>query len=611
MNLDDLAGKLAKATIRGDELTACCPAHEDRSPSLSATIGHNGAIILHCHAGCPNDAILSALGIDYEDLYDEDRKPPAQQKSTVVRTYDYTDPDGKLLFQVVRMDPKGFRQRQPNGAGGWEWNLKGVTSKPLYHLPDVLRAVDEGHDVWLCEGEKDAERLQVELPDGAVATTIPGGAGKWRDEHTTALAQGFVTIVADNDGPGRAHAELVRTALEGVALSADVVLPATGKDAADHLAAGHGVGEFVPYEPDENIDPAADLDTEEHTSWWPVDLGPLFDGTAVALEPTLFTRDDGQPILYPGKAHAFNGEPESGKSWAALLACVQTVNAGQPVLYIDFEDTAPTVVHRLVALGADPAAVLARFTYISPSDPLWWHDKVTASGLELTELLEDRTFSLAVIDGVTEAMVLHGLDINSNNDVATFYKVLPRRLQREGMATVQIDHVTKAKEGRARGGIGGQHKLAGIDVSFVFDVIAPFGVGRSGAARISIEKDRPGQLRQHAAGRRLAEIHLVNDPTAAKPLTAELRAPDATTQAGDHWMPTLLMRAVSEFIADCNNNGEHPSQNTIEQGVNGKAENVRKAIAELKRLGCVATGVDGRRAYEHTLHRPFDDSVAA
>src|SRR6516225_7435719 len=42
---------------------------------------------------------------------------------TIAETYDYTDKDGKARFQVVRYKPKGFRQRRPNGKGGWIWNL--------------------------------------------------------------------------------------------------------------------------------------------------------------------------------------------------------------------------------------------------------------------------------------------------------------------------------------------------------------------------------------------------------------------------------------------------------------------------------------------------------
>lgn len=645
MNLHELADRLNKATLRGDSLTACCPAHPDNNPSLSATIGNNGGIVLHCHAGCDIDAVLYALDLTPADLYEQpaNGNGNGHRKANIVRTYPYTDAEGTLLFQVVRMDPKGFRQRRPDGSGGWEWNLKGVDSKPLYKLPDVIRAVENVEAIWLCEGEKDAERLQVAIHPQEVATTIPGGAGKWRDEHTETLRGAIVTIVADNDAPGLKHAEQVRAALTGVADLVDVVIPAAGKDAADHLAAGHDLADFIrvpapePHD-DEEPPPHTDADydryadpwdlpppsayeapdatesddedeDDEHTSWWPIDLAPLFDGTAEPLLPSIFERNDGQPLLYPGKAHAFNGEPESGKSWAALLACVQTINTGQNVLYIDFEDTAPTVVARLLALGADPAAVLERFTYMAPADPLWWQQKLTRAGIELAQVLEARGYRLAIIDGVTEAMVLHGLDINSNNDVANFYKILPRRLQRESIATVQIDHVPKSKEGRGRGGIGGQHKLAGIDVSFVFEAIAPFGIGRHGVSKISIEKDRLGQLRQHASGRRIADLHLESDPD-THALLAELRPAEGTPAAGDQWMPTHLMELVSDFIRDCNANGEHPSQRDIEAGVHGKGERIREAISNLVRLGYVGRGLDGRSKFQHTLITPYEEHPA-
>lgn len=41
----------------------------------------------------------------------------------IVATYDYTDAHGELLFQVVRYHPKDFRQRRPDGKGGWVWKL--------------------------------------------------------------------------------------------------------------------------------------------------------------------------------------------------------------------------------------------------------------------------------------------------------------------------------------------------------------------------------------------------------------------------------------------------------------------------------------------------------
>lgn len=350
-------------------------------------------------------------------------------------------------------------------------------------------------------------------------------------------------------------------------------------------------------------------DPVEHTSWWPIDLAELFNGDRELLLPTMFTRTDGQPLLYPGKAHAFNGAPESGKSWAALVACVECINAGRNVLYLDFEDGPETVVSRLLALGASPEAVVKHLHYMSPSEALQWGGKFTKANQDFETFLETADLALAILDGVTEAMGIHGLDINSNNDVAAFYNMLPRRLQRLGITTVNIDHIPKNREGGTRGGIGGQHKLAGIDVSFLFEVTAPFGIGQHGIARIVVEKDRPGQLRQHAEGAkhdRIAEFHLISDPETHE-LDARLEPyPSADGKTGG-FEPTHLMEKVSDFVAECNRNDQYPSQRTIEAGVHGNAAYIRQAIANLVKHGHLQKGGAGRRITEHTIITPFTD----
>ena len=72
-------------------------------------------------------------------------------RSRVVSAYDYRDEGGQLLYQSVRMDPKTFRQRRPNGKGGWIWNVKGVRLV-LYRLTELLKR--ETETVFICEGEK-------------------------------------------------------------------------------------------------------------------------------------------------------------------------------------------------------------------------------------------------------------------------------------------------------------------------------------------------------------------------------------------------------------------------------------------------------------------------
>ncbi|MFL5337462.1 MAG: hypothetical protein ACJ8H8_30885 [Geminicoccaceae bacterium] len=63
----------------------------------------------------------------------------AQPEPRIVETYDYRDEVGGLLFQVVRYEPKAFRQRRPNGLGQWVWNLDGIERVP-YRLPELLAA---------------------------------------------------------------------------------------------------------------------------------------------------------------------------------------------------------------------------------------------------------------------------------------------------------------------------------------------------------------------------------------------------------------------------------------------------------------------------------------
>ncbi len=53
---------------------ARCPAHEDRSPSLSVRETEQGAVLLHCFGGCPSADVLAAVGLEFADLY-PDRTP--------------------------------------------------------------------------------------------------------------------------------------------------------------------------------------------------------------------------------------------------------------------------------------------------------------------------------------------------------------------------------------------------------------------------------------------------------------------------------------------------------------------------------------------------------
>ena len=81
---------------------------------------------------------------------------------------------------------------------------------------------------------------------GAVATTNPGGAGKWLKEYSELLRGSEVRIVADRDKSGIDHARRVARSLEGIAASVEILQAGRGKDASDHLDAGLGLDELEP-----------------------------------------------------------------------------------------------------------------------------------------------------------------------------------------------------------------------------------------------------------------------------------------------------------------------------------------------------------------------------
>ena len=243
------------------------------------------------------------------------------------------------------------------------------------------------------------------------------------------------------------------------------------------------------------------VDNGGGSSWQPVDLARIVANEDQEHPPALLARVDGIRLLYPGKTHAVSGEPESAKGWLAMLASAQALSDGLLVLYADFEDSPATAVARLLALGVEPEAITGRFRYLQPDEPLAGSEAVLDAQLALQP-------DLVVIDGVTEALTLEGLNLNDNAEVAEWLKLLPRRAAKAGAAVVTIDHVVKDREARGRFSIGAQHKLAGVDVAYTLEVVEPFGRGREGHVKVLVRKDRPGFVRQHAHGGRVADMRL-------------------------------------------------------------------------------------------------------
>lgn len=244
--VEKLLAKLPDAKKAGKGWSARCPAHEDRRASLSIVEGDDGRALVKCHAGCKADAICRAIGLSMSDLMPmvdalqasgtfHCNGNRADGRPQIVARYGYRDEADELLLQVVRYEPKGFRQRRPKVGGGWEWSVKGVRSIP-YRLPEFL--AEPMQPVAIVEGEKDVDNL---ARIGVLATCNAGGAGKWTAQHAEFLRDRHVFILPDNDEPGRRHAHQVAMALQSIAASVRIVeLPGLRDkgDVSDWIATG-------------------------------------------------------------------------------------------------------------------------------------------------------------------------------------------------------------------------------------------------------------------------------------------------------------------------------------------------------------------------------------
>ncbi len=137
---------------------------------------------------------------------------------------DYTDASGAVLYRVARWQHGGEKSYSVHRPvpGGWA-SGRGDARRVLYRLPDVLAAVKRGDVLHVVEGEKKAHALRAL---GLVATCNDGGAGKFTREHAESLRGAHRVIVwADNDEPGKAHAEQTARVLREAGVR-DVRLPA-------------------------------------------------------------------------------------------------------------------------------------------------------------------------------------------------------------------------------------------------------------------------------------------------------------------------------------------------------------------------------------------------
>lgn len=252
---------------QGRELFWRCPRHDDHDPSLMVNSRKNCWFCGPCGPGgnwWELAAFLSGRNTDDRQaiVADLQKHGLLTGHERVAETYPYRDEEGQLLFEMERLEPRGFRVRRPNGHGGWISNLKGVR-RVLYRLPEIKNATL----VFLVEGEKDANAL---VAIGLESTTNPLGAGKWLSDYNPSLAGKHVVIIPDADEAGERHALEVARELRPLAASVRMLrLPglAEGGDVSDWLQAGGTSERLLEFLANVCADEAGELDSAT-----PIDL---------------------------------------------------------------------------------------------------------------------------------------------------------------------------------------------------------------------------------------------------------------------------------------------------------------------------------------------------
>ncbi|MFE2457549.1 DnaB-like helicase N-terminal domain-containing protein [Streptomyces sp. NPDC059402] len=392
------------------------------------------------------------------------------------------------------------------------------------------------------------------------------------------------------------------------------VLRATS-DAENKLRSGEGeladVLDFVQEKINRAVEgtgPRTGGDTA--AGWTFSDLGPVLDGTHKPQQPVVGARDDGIGLFYPGRVNGIQGESEAGKSWVALISCLVEINRGNHVAYLDFEDSEAGVVSRLLLIGANPDDIRQLFHYVRPGS--------TPTPAQLRQFIArigDLGPSLIIVDGVTEAMVMMGLELTDNSEVAKFGRMLLRPLADTGAAVVPLDHVVKNNESRGRYALGGVHKLNAVDgVQYMLEAVRPFGINTEGRSRLRIAKDRPAQVRRHALPGGRNPMHWFADlviRSEGEDFASAHLYPPIQHNDDPQETATATDKAAQEeadikdreaAVLDALTNATEPmSKKALEELIPGRASVTRRALTRLVHAGRVLAEKGPRGAALHTL----------
>jgi hypothetical protein len=409
-----------------------------------------------------------------EHGYLEPESRPLNGKSAptlgkLVATYDYTDENDELIFQVVRYEPKTFRQRRRDETGAWSWSVKGVRQVP-YRLPALIEAIANDRTVFIVEGEKDADNLaKWNIP----ATSNAGGAGKWHAEFAELFRGADVVVIPHNDQAGRDHATMVCASLLGVGRQIRCLalpgLPEKG-DVSSWIMDGGTVETFhalVARAPEWSAN--AFVSKFGALRWEQIGTGDVAGLYPWLIEDIIPLNDISMAFGHTGTGKSFNmfdmamcvarGIPFNGRNVEPGLVIYVAAEAGKGFAK---RKIAYAVHHQLHPTDPIPFVLMTK-------RPNFFQDDADVMALiaEITTIAATYQVRLVLIVVDTMSAITQGMDEISGRDQSMVRKRLLMLQEHFGAAVVVVHH--KPKDGNGPRGHGSQS--ADIETTIEFETL--------------------------------------------------------------------------------------------------------------------------------------------
>lgn len=494
LKVEELVEKLDKAASNGkDSWMARCPAHKDRTPSLSITVGSAGQILLHCFAGCSVNEIIGALGIQEADLFPESGKKAKRDGGVKVTAplrlaelalkvglptealVEYGCSDGVIGVQMEYRGEHGrplYSRARLSLEGGQRFRMPpGQTPTPygVWKLDEARKPASPA--LVIVEGESDCWTL---WHCGIPALGLPGAntVGALEAEHVEGFKSIFVIEEADKAGNVFAEAvcERIRSKLGSSAKLKIVKMARLGVKDPNELwhAADQKRATFISRFRDA-CKKALDYEDSQ--------IGDLFMTFAdVASKRVDFLW---HPYIVQGALNMMAGKPGAGKSFLSCEIVAMVTSGKQPpgwdqrlfvqgkALMIFAEDEPSVVKHRLLACGADLAKV-----HLLKVDKVPQFQLADSGMRTLLAYVEKERPVLVVIDPVA-SFLESSMDMNSQNDVYASLSPLIQIATTYGTTFLLVAHQKKGASAQAAESIIGSQGFQSVVRSVVIVSVDP------------------------------------------------------------------------------------------------------------------------------------------